>query len=911
MAIMKKLLLAAAVVGGLFLWFGLAWAVELNDVYRFGGDFRIAQKPGITVYYPQRCSESIPRIMESLKTVRERLTQVFPNLSGFPFKILITDHDDRDQGSADTTFDLITVGLFEEPFALSTRSYSLEEKCAFRLAYIMILRNLGSSRMALRRRLSLLSIPPWFIEGLALHYAFPMDALHSSRLMEMARSTKLFSLDEMDMFFDRDEISREEMRFQARSMIEYWHSLSTPTAGKSFLSMITKNPIGFSGTFQRAFGFSIQEGFHKYREHMKAFCREKECASIPRPPLVPGLSGGGFCQSFRHLGSDTYAFVSSRRYREEAYDLYLSSPSKRNRPILKNVHPALLVDQEQKKMYLARYIVNYSRQRRLALYEVDFNGKSRQLHPGPGSFRPLGVRNNRLFYVAITNGRWAIRSLNLANPRDFREEYQIPPTIRPLDVVCDFDREELYVLTREGGRSLICRQKKGLARSDFEIVWATEGMLRRLRFVDRSLWFCAEADFHTLQLFQLTTVDGRPSLRQYSRIPGGVWDFDTAGPELIATTLQGRDFRPVTLPRTFTEPPVPADFVTITPAVATPHSDKPYKLEYRSSYWLPKVTRDDQGAVFGVYSYRADTLDRSSIVISPTYGFKSKNWGYVADYMKRFGLFKTGITLEDRVVQKSYLSNTYYERANSTDLHAQYPLALATTITSGVNLANRKIAKGPEKGGQTPSVGHDHSLYVRIDHKGIRTEPFWEIFPQKGRAVSASYRKGVDLLGGDLEYDSMSIRWEEYVPLTGKFVGKLRGWFAEDNKKNGIRRPEDLGIGGSDFLRGYPGSVRYGDSLRAFSAHVGHPLNFSMPSLRNWIQKEIIIGELFWERGDVRSNGREFDFIEDRGFEVRAKGLILRRIPIIVRWGTAWPGNGRPPHSYWGVDFSAVTGLIQ
>ncbi|MFZ5786192.1 MAG: histidinol dehydrogenase, partial [Acidobacteriota bacterium] len=88
---------------------------------------------------------------------------------------------------------LANLMAFHQPQA--PRGYSLEQRFSLRMAYIMVLRSLGSSHVALKRRLALLSIPPWFLEGLAMHYAFPMDTLHATRLLELARTRSLFELD--------------------------------------------------------------------------------------------------------------------------------------------------------------------------------------------------------------------------------------------------------------------------------------------------------------------------------------------------------------------------------------------------------------------------------------------------------------------------------------------------------------------------------------------------------------------------------------------------------------------------------------------------------------------------------------------------------------------------------------------
>lgn len=89
---------------------------------------------------------------------------------------------------------------------------------------------------------------------------------------------------------------------------------------------------------------------------------------------------------------------------------------------------------------------------------------------------------------------------------------------------------------------------------------------------------------------------------------------------------------------------------------------KEQQISQRVSHQLLETSaqrRRSRGNVFGVYSYRTDRLDRSSITIAPTYGLESQNWGYAGAYMQRFGLFKLTASIIDQTREKSYLSRDY------------------------------------------------------------------------------------------------------------------------------------------------------------------------------------------------------------------------------------------------------------
>ncbi|HQG28394.1 MAG TPA: hypothetical protein PLY73_07530, partial [Candidatus Ozemobacteraceae bacterium] len=706
-----------------------------------------------------------------------------------------------------------------------------------------------------------------------------------------------------------------------------------------------------------------KDAFREFSEFVKLECKKRDLPGSAG--TSPGEFGeGGFYQGLRRLpGNEGWVWVSSAKRREEVYDLWRLGPGKtaakgNARAVLENVHPALLVDPDSGTTYIGKYIVNDMRQRRLVLWAVPAKGRPFQVVDEPGSFRPLRVSAGRLWYLSVENGMTRVRSVPVPDvttpPRagqrpPSRIEYEFAPSLRPLDVALDVRRGRLLYIQQEG----MMRQLMSVGLPDEGsggrtasergsspvVLFANCGIMRYPSVHGDDILFCAETQNRTLQLFRIPA--GSSTAVRLTRLPGGVWDYDLMedGTPLVITLRNG-GFRPLVVdlsaslaPLIPEAPTSPRDATcSATPDIALgmfaqggvsagvasddavfPESldSRMYTPEYRSSFWLPKMNRDDQGAVFGVYSYRADRLDRNRLEFSPTYGFKSRNWGYAGNYQHRFDLFKVGFAAEDRVVRKSYLSNSYYERIRSQDLSLSYPFSLSTSLTAGVNMTHRGIAEYPDIG-DVPTVGRDHSLYAELYHRAIRTEPFWDIFPRRGRVVTASWRRGSNMAGGELIYDSLGIRWNEYVPLgnTG-WVATLRGWAAEDDKENDIRRPDDLNLGGTDFLRGYEGSVRFGDSLRAAAFHIGRPIPVEIPWIQSWVHKELVVAEAFWEMGDVRNTGRRYQYLFDHGFEIRGRVLLLRRIPLTFRTGVGWPHDGGEKHSYATVDITTLTGLLQ
>lgn len=888
-------------------------AIELRDeIYKFNGEYKVVASDGLRVYYPKTADESITRILYSLATVRNKLVKSYPSQKDYKVIVLLTDNDDRISSSSDPDRDWITIGMFEEMDSLSTRAYSLQKRFALRLSNIYLLRSLGSASNAFKRELAVYAIPQWFIDGLTLNNAFPLDSIHYSRLLDMARNNRLYSLSSLDTIVSQPTLIREEMQFQAHSMISMWESKYKKGAGLKLLKNIFRNPTGFRRMFRKYYGKDLKEAYNDYAKWIIDECGKAQSCKKISVKLVEKKIGGKFFTSLKYLGPDEKVWVSSKRYFTESYDLYYQKGDSRPRVILKNVHPAIFLDKTNKTVYIGKYWVTGLRQRRLGLWSVKLDGKAKKIADEAGSFKALGKKFGRIFYTSIKSGITRIMSVDPAFPKSIREEYKFPVNIRPLDLALDKSCQKLYFTCNtslgETSLAVISISKDDKEKHPLSL-FTSDGDIAFIKPENNLIWFAAKKDFSTNQLFSLNIKSHE--LTQYSKLPGGVWDYTFKGNKAVAVTLDKGEFWSTELN---INDIIRKEIVPDQGIVPTLHLNKvrgkAYVKEYRTNYWKPVVSKDEDGLVFGVYSYRTDQLDRSSITFAPTYGYKSNNWGYEAGYMQRIGLLKVNATIKDQVRRKYYFTNEYYERDREKVLDFNYPFNLSTSLSFGMNLNKRGIARIPDNNAPYPSVGRDHSLYASVTHRAIRTEPYWKVFPRKGRRVQATYEKGTHFLDGELIYDTMSLKWDEYIPVKNGWVTTLRGYVAEDDKENNLRKPDDLTLGGNDYMRAYDGAFRSGDSLRTMSMHLGHPINFQFPKFMGWIKNEFLAGEIFWEAGDVKSN-RHLDYVFDRGAEIRMQALLFKRIPVILRFGAAYQNGGNDSKTYFSIDTSQISGFIK
>ena len=893
------------------------FATEIGEVYKHWGTYNTATATGLRIYYPDSIKDAIPRILTSFSKVREKVIANFPKDKDYVATVILDEHDNLMGSSADSKFDLINLCIFDEMDVLSARSYSLEKRFALGLAKTLVKRATSNVSFAWRRSLALLAIPHWFIEGMALNYAFTMDSIHYSRILDMARYNRLYSLNDLNTITSQPTLKKEEMLFQAHSMLAYWENTYKKGADVDVVSSLIRNFSGFENAFKKYYGVTLNEAYKSYKDYIYSQTPDFQSYSDPDFLDVDYIKNDAkIFRSYLRISEKERLWVSSIRYKTENYDLYYRKGIEKPRILLKNVHPALIYDSDKHEIIIGKYCVNGHREKVLNLYAVDLKGKARCLVSQKGSFKPLVKKDNKIYFVNAKSGLMRLMSVE-TDSGIIKTECDLGSSLRPLDLALDIEKNRLFftfqTIDFETHLAVIPLNANNI-QNDVKVLLSYSGDLRWLKFIDNKLWGAFDQDDSTTQIFCYDEKENK--LKRYSNIPGGVWDISFSDPEkkkIEVTTLYKGGFSIASLPIENK----PSEVIRVVPGISAIEDNKiefesnSYKTEYHDSLWKPVLGKDSEGRVLGIYNYRSDRLDRSAITIAPTYGLKSKDWGYTSTFMKRFDLLKASVSLNNYTVLKGYMDTDYYEKIHSKRLQFDYPLKLDMNLSFGFDLVQRGIAKIKKtETNRVPTAGKDHYYFVELSQESIREEPYNNIFPRKGRKVYFVYKHGVDnLFGGDMLYDSAALKWNEYVPLNDYYVLTYSGYIAEDDKHNGIRRPDDLSLGSDEYLRAFDSSYKSGDKLRYGSLTLARPINIELPRQIGWLKTEFSTLGVFWEMGDTRNDGK-FDYDYDRGVEFASNLLLFKRLPISIKAGYA-VRNGQDGHgTYCNVYTDDISEII-
>ena len=879
------------------------FATENEEVYKHLGKYSYITDYGLRIYYPENIKEAIPRIVTSFSKVREKVLSNFPKEKDFVVTVILDDHDDIISSTADSRFDLINLSIFNEMNVFSARSYSLEKRFALSLAKTMVKKSTSNVSFAWRRYLAMLSIPHWFIEGMALNYAFSIDSIHYSRLLDMAKHGRFYTLDDLNTITSQSTLKKEEMLFQAHSMLAYWEKTYKKGADLELVSSIVRKYKGFEKSFKEYYGVSLNEAYNSYVNYISKWVEEqKDFSKTDIIDLDYFKNKSKIFRTFYKINENEKLWVSSKRYTTENYDLYYHKFLEKPKILLKNVHPVMLYDTDNKKIIIGKYKINGRREKRLVLMSVDLEGKSTCIADDSGSFKPLAIKDNRVFYVKERFGQIKIMSVDTNGNTPPKTELDFGPTIIPLDLDLDAEKQRVFytfqTIDFQNHLAVVPLSAKNI-KQDSKLLLSLDNDLRALIYYDDKLWFTSDKNFSSTELYSYDASTSK--LTKYSTLLGGVWDISFTDPtkkHIDVSTFYKGGFSIASLALT-----EQTDEITIVPPMKAALEEdllkvkgNKYSSEYHDSLWQPVLGKDSKGNVFGIYSYRSDRLDRSSITVAPTYGQKSHDWGYISKFMTRNDLLKTTVSFDDYTIQRNYMDTDYFERIRSKKLQFNYPLKLDIELSFGFDLIQRgisKIKKSPRN--LIPTAGKDHYYFVELSQNSIRTEPYNNIFPRKGRAVNFMFKRGIDnLFGGDMLYDSISLNWKEFIPLNNYYVLTLNTWLAQDDKKHNIRRPDDLYLGGDDYLRAYSSSYKSGDKLRYLSFTMARPVKIQLPKQIGWLRNEFSTLGIFWEMGDTVNQGK-FNYDYDRGIELAGSLLLFKRLPISFKAGYAVK-NGQKGH---------------
>ncbi len=320
-------------------------------------------------------------------------------------------------------------------------------------------------------------------------------------------------------------------------------------------------------------------------------------------------------------------------------------------------------------------------------------------------------------------------------------------------------------------------------------------------------------------------------------------------------------------------------------------------------FWLPTLTFDDKGVVFGAFTAGQDVLGYHTYVMQGGLGVSGRGY-YDIDYV--YDRWYPTLFLRSYSVPVGYSElfsddDNYYERQRG--LTAGLSLPLYSTLESKLSLIagynSKKLShltgiKNRTIDGLQVYEGRRDNVFVGLGYVDALKYPY-SISREEGRNISFIYRDYNERLGGGLNQNECAIDYDEYIGLKRHHVLylNLKGAWSDGDliaqqayQIGGI--PSDLNV---YSIRGFSPGFETGKHVIKGSLEYRLPIKYIF---RGWNTKPF-----FWDRvhlaafadaGNVWGFNKGFDlrdFSAGIGVETRMDMVLGYKLKITPAMGIA------------------------
>ncbi len=323
----------------------------------------------------------------------------------------------------------------------------------------------------------------------------------------------------------------------------------------------------------------------------------------------------------------------------------------------------------------------------------------------------------------------------------------------------------------------------------------------------------------------------------------------------------------------------------------------------RPRFWLPTLSFDNEGPVFGAFTAGQDVLGYHSYSLQGGYGSAGReyfNFSYVYD--RWLPTFFLGGYSHPVYYSKFFDDDaSYYEQRSGASVGLGIPLfsSLKSRLNMKVRYNYEKVGhltdtEGRRVEGLEVYEGRRDNVFIGFGYSDTVKYPY-SISREHGRNISLSYRRFIKVQGSGLDRDEYALNYEEFMGLKWHHVlyFNLKG-AASDGE---LIAQQAFRIGGipSDenkySVRGFASGLRIGKYVMRTRLEYRFPLKYIF---RGWNTKPFFWDRLhaaaFADAGNVWGGDKGFDlsdFSAGTGVEARLDMVIGYRFRITPALGVA------------------------
>jgi len=896
--------------------------------------WKIVQTSHFLIHYHQNEENFARHIAEIAEELYKKLTTDIGYHPTKKIPVVIENYNDETGGYTSIFTNKIVIQAQSDPSRTSGTLPWAKEVLGHELTHYISFAAIDESIIPLRKAMANLTVPMWFVEGLAQYLGEEWHSLKDMVVGDQARENRIMSEGDLGAFYFFTGWGRMSGYYQSDNFIRYIFE----TYGKDKISKVFDNLreqpllrvvgvvdtagggalyplprfVNFNQALKAATGKDSIQLYEEWRNWViKKYEEEKEEDAFLKEPLI---SFGRRSQSPRISPDGNYiAFVSNKRYDFAIFDLYLFNLStKKVKKLTTGVDPYFSFSPDGNFIVYSKTSF-YSPERSFLsdLYQIEISTKRvKRLTFGERAFQPsFSPKGDRIVFVKKQGGNSNLYLLDLKKKKTFpltRDKDGLTQNFTPIFspdgekiVFVRFEkgRRDLYLLTIKDGKMHALTEDKADDRCP---VFSPDG--KRIIFVSNRPISQKKDAFN---LWSLELESG--ILTKHTGFAGGVFDptVSSDGKKIAFSGFQRENFSIYLFPfqkvisqkfysETENEKGMVAEDERKVIAEITPEKKPlaiktyPYKPKINLHYIFPWFSISERESFFSLELYASDVLEKHQLM-GKTY--LSKNTQYELLYVNRS--FTPTIWIDAYHVEgwSGFGGETYPVKVTGQAAGIYYPIneKIALELFFSQEKTNTQLFT-PELE-LVPWEGNIKKIQGEASYFELKPVREPQTLPW-GKWIKVGAEWSDERIGSDLNYLTLYAKIRDYWRLSENtsFAFKLATRKVENKKEPlllfSLREWEDL--------RGYPQSFL--DSL------AGENLALGSLEYRFRLKKKLggsssfyldsLTGALFFDAGATWRKGErleEDNIYKDAGLEFRLRMLPFGKYSVVMRFGVAWP----------------------
>lgn len=886
--------------------------------------WQVIETPHFLIHYHQN-EENFAR---QTAYIAENLYQKITSNIGYQplekIPVIIQNYDDTTGGYTSIFTKKIYIQAQSDPVQTAGNLSWIEEVLGHELTHYVSFAAIDESIFPLRKVMTNLIIPMWFIEGLAQYLAEQWHPLKEMIVGDQTRQNKVMSEGELGAFYFFDGWGRMSGYYQSDSFVRYifntygkekipqiFASLRNQPlirivggmdpSGEGFLYLIPRFP-NFDKALQNTLGKGTLE---LYREWKDWIIKEHQGREGENLPLEKRLLSWG--RRIRHPlfspQADKIAFVSDKGYDYAIFDLYIMDlATGKVKRLVKGIDPFFSFSPDGRYLVYSKTSFYSPYQAFLSdLYRVEIaTGRVKRLTWGERASQPVfSPEGKSIVFVKKGGGNSNLYLLNLEKKeiipltfdrdgliQNFNPAFSLDGK-RIVFVRFDGEKRDLYILT------LSSKKIEPLTRDEADDrcpIFSADG---------EKIIFISDRESGIFNLWSLQLKNGK--LTRHTQVKGGVFEpaISKDGKKIIFSGYQQEAFSLYLFPfkellqETRKEQKVTHSTEKKKEVMGELGKESTlnlvtynYKPGLKLNYIFPWFSMNEEESFFSLDLYASDTLEKHQLMASA--------------YLSQDILFD--LLYVNRLFTPTFWLNLYRIKGWSSFQNETFPVEysggaagisyyLDDRVAVGLSYFSEKLDTYLFNCSLEPIAwkGNHRNLSLGVYYFNLMPVREAEVLPW-GTWIFLGTQWADERLESDIEYLMQSFDFRSYWRVSEKqgFAFRLLGKKVE-NERSEPRLA--FSLGGRDILRGYPRDYLVGENLLFGSLEYRFDWWRRMGG-SSFFYFDSLGGSLFYDAGCTWREKEKLDERQIRkstGFEFRLRMLPFGKYSSVMRMGIVWP----------------------